>query len=178
MIAIFGGESEDVFPLGQSDFEKVNDVLETLTPREQGVIKSRFGLEGEPQTLRSIGEKFGVTGNRIRQIEAKAIRRLKITARADQLKYYLRSLLEEELRDVRKELLALSDEVSALKRRPSDFKIGDSAPTSFPSILNISLDQLDISVRAANCLKNSKIETIGELAAKTEDEMLKIKNMG
>ena len=55
----------------------LNDCLSTLSEREQQVIKLRFGFEDNPMTLEEVGKIFGVTGNRIMQIEAKALRRLR-----------------------------------------------------------------------------------------------------
>ena len=67
--------------------ENLNKVLETLTPREQEVLKLRFGLEDDQaRTLEEVGQIFGVTRERIRQIEAKAIRKLKKPSRARYLK--------------------------------------------------------------------------------------------
>lgn len=69
--------------------EEIKKVLETLKPREQETIKLRFGLSGgEPLTLEEIGNIFGVTRERIRQIEAKAIRKLKHPSRSKKLKEY------------------------------------------------------------------------------------------
>ncbi len=70
--------------------EKVQDVLETLPPREARILRLRFGLEnGRTYTLEEVGEKFGLTRERIRQIESKALRRLRHPRRARQLKEYL-----------------------------------------------------------------------------------------
>ncbi len=70
--------------------EKVQDVLETLPPREARILRLRFGLEnGRTYTLEEVGEKFGLTRERIRQIEGKALRRLRHPRRARQLKEYL-----------------------------------------------------------------------------------------
>jgi RNA polymerase primary sigma factor len=70
--------------------EKIEEVLGTLTPREARVLRMRFGLEtGDPITLEEVGEKFGLTRERIRQIEGKALRRLRHPRRARQLKEYL-----------------------------------------------------------------------------------------
>jgi RNA polymerase primary sigma factor len=70
--------------------DKIEEVLGTLTPREARVLSMRFGLEtGIPYTLEEVGEKFGLTRERIRQIEGKALRRLRHPRRARQLKEYL-----------------------------------------------------------------------------------------
>jgi RNA polymerase primary sigma factor len=70
--------------------EKIDEVLGTLTPREARILRLRFGLDtGVPNTLEEVGEKFGLTRERIRQIEGKALRRLRHPRRARQLKGYL-----------------------------------------------------------------------------------------
>ncbi|MGX8794684.1 RNA polymerase sigma factor RpoD [Fusibacter sp. JL298sf-3] len=70
--------------------EQLIEVLETLTPREQKVLKLRFGLEdGRARTLEEVGKEFDVTRERIRQIEAKALRKLKHPSRSKKLKDYL-----------------------------------------------------------------------------------------
>ncbi|MBR6786021.1 MAG: sigma-70 family RNA polymerase sigma factor, partial [Clostridia bacterium] len=70
--------------------EQLNDVLRTLTPREAKVLALRFGLEdGHPHTLEEVGSEFGVTRERIRQIEAKALRKLRHPSRSKRLKDFL-----------------------------------------------------------------------------------------
>jgi len=70
--------------------DALNQVLETLSPREKKVLVMRFGLEnGKPKTLEEVGREFRVTRERIRQIEAKAIRKLKHPTRARKLKDFL-----------------------------------------------------------------------------------------
>jgi len=70
--------------------EQLDDVLETLTPREKKVLKLRFGLDdGRSRTLEEVGQIFGVTRERIRQIEAKALRKLRHPMRSKRLKDYL-----------------------------------------------------------------------------------------
>jgi len=70
--------------------EQIEDVLETLTPRERRVLQLRFGLEdGRSRTLEEVGREFGVTRERIRQIEAKALRKLRHPTRSKRLKDYL-----------------------------------------------------------------------------------------
>jgi RNA polymerase primary sigma factor len=70
--------------------DKVQQVLDTLPPREARILRLRFGLEnGRAYTLEEVGQKFGLTRERIRQIESKALRRLRHPRRARQLKDYL-----------------------------------------------------------------------------------------
>jgi RNA polymerase primary sigma factor len=70
--------------------EKVDEVLGTLSPREARILRLRFGLDnGRTYTLEEVGQKFGLTRERIRQIEGKALRRLRHPRRARQLKDYL-----------------------------------------------------------------------------------------
>ncbi|MEM4368201.1 MAG: RNA polymerase sigma factor RpoD [Candidatus Anstonellales archaeon] len=70
--------------------DALNKVLDTLSPREKKVLIMRFGLEdGKPKTLEEVGREFKVTRERIRQIEAKAIRKLKHPTRARKLKDFL-----------------------------------------------------------------------------------------
>lgn len=70
--------------------EQLEDVLDTLTPREEKVLRLRFGLDdGRSRTLEEVGQVFGVTRERIRQIEAKALRKLRHPMRSKRLKDYL-----------------------------------------------------------------------------------------
>lgn len=70
--------------------EQLIDVLDTLTPREEKVLRLRFGLDdGRARTLEEVGKEFNVTRERIRQIEAKALRKLRHPSRSKKLKDYL-----------------------------------------------------------------------------------------
>jgi RNA polymerase primary sigma factor len=70
--------------------EQTANMLRTLTPREEKVIKMRFGLEdGSEKTLEEVGQCFAVTRERIRQIEAKALRKLRHPSRSLKLKSFL-----------------------------------------------------------------------------------------
>jgi RNA polymerase primary sigma factor len=75
--------------------EQTSQVLKTLTPREEKVIKMRFGLDdGSEHTLEEVGQSFAVTRERIRQIEAKALRKLRHPSRSRKLRAFVESLVE------------------------------------------------------------------------------------
>ena len=70
--------------------EQLISILDTLTPREEMVIRMRYGLDdGHPRTLEEVGKAFGVTRERIRQIEAKALRKLRHPSRSRKLRDYV-----------------------------------------------------------------------------------------
>jgi len=77
--------------------EQTESVLKTLTPREEQVIKMRFGLgDGSEHTLEEVGQRFSVTRERIRQIEAKALRKLRHPSRSRMLKAFLEGTMVRE----------------------------------------------------------------------------------
>ncbi|KAA3648220.1 MAG: RNA polymerase subunit sigma [Chloroflexi bacterium] len=88
-------EDEKTPSPGQSAYQnmlgdKIEEILETLSPREARILRLRFGLDdGRQYTLEEVGERFGLTRERIRQIEGKALRRLRHPVRARQLREYL-----------------------------------------------------------------------------------------
>ena len=70
--------------------EQLDEVLSTLTEREQKVLRLRFGMsDGRARTLEEVGKEFDVTRERIRQIEAKALRKLRHPSRSRKLRDYL-----------------------------------------------------------------------------------------
>ncbi len=87
-------DSEAVVPLERASFrllqEQLESVLHTLSEREKEVIRLRFGLvDGQPCTLEEVGKKFGVTRERIRQIESKTLSKLRHPSRSQKLRDYL-----------------------------------------------------------------------------------------
>jgi len=96
-LADFIEDREALSPLdaaGQTTLcEEVEEVLATLTPRERRVVKLRYGLpDDEPRTLDDVGKRFGLTRERIRQIEARALRKLRHPSRARVLREYIKEV--------------------------------------------------------------------------------------
>jgi RNA polymerase primary sigma factor len=97
LLGDFIEDVDAVAPLAAAAFqllqEQISEVMHTLTPREQKVITMRFGLDdGTMRTLEEVGQEFGVTRERIRQIESKTLSKLRHPSRAEQLRDYLEEL--------------------------------------------------------------------------------------
>ena len=91
---IYEGEIVDMRVAAAMLKEQILQVLNTLTPREEKVLRLRYGIEkdneiGTPRTLEEVGKVFNVTRERIRQIEAKALRKLRHPSRSKKLKDFL-----------------------------------------------------------------------------------------
>lgn len=157
IIEVTEGKEEDVLPLRPSDIALIDEAVDSLNKiksrRPLGdIIRCRFGLGKEKLSCGKIGEIYGVTRDRICQNEAYAIRRLQHPARNRIFFHLLRSYLEERIEFLEKE-------------------------TEKP-ILEKSIYDFELSVRAYNCLKNAGIGNIRDLAKKTKQEILRKKNFG
>lgn len=147
-------------------------ISSTLTEREARIIRLRFGLKdgGVPHTLKEIGQKLGVTLERIRQIEGKALRKLRHPSKG--LKYLgrpLHSTLEKEIKEKTREIeaaLRIAEMTTLSKKYPL-----------LPMLLRPT-EEIKFSIRASNCLRNADIKYIGELVQKTEKELLKTRYFG
>jgi RNA polymerase primary sigma factor len=87
-------DSEAVVPIDAAMYlllqEQIDSVLQTLSARERGIIQLRFGiLDGHPCTLEEVGREYGVTRERIRQIESKTLSKLRHPSRSQKLRGYL-----------------------------------------------------------------------------------------
>ena len=145
-------EIAPVWPEKKTVEAAFNAVLETLSKREQEVIKRRLGIGGECETLKGIALTLKVTEERIRQIEEEALLKLRHPSRSERLAWLSSSQPYEE--DF------VPDELSV---NPWLFK---------------SVDELELSVRAARCLRDASIGTIGELVQKRGHDLLVAKNFG
>ena len=174
----------------------IEEVLLTLTDRERQILGMRFGLDGcdGPKDIDQIGQSMEVTRERIRQIEAKAIRKLRHPARVKKVQYmtglfteqdaqaHLDAMKVEAERDkwkhelyseIEQEVLGHIARDHSLKRR-----VDEEATRLYQDRLNHSVEELELSIRTANCLSNQGIKTIGDLAKWTEVDLLRTKNFG
>lgn len=149
----------------------IDGVLNTLTEREVRVLHMHFGLGNENTvSLEKIAQKFGITRERIRQIEAKSFRKLRHPSRSDRLRPFINGLgdwikIADSLQKQVDSLL----QSDALKERALREKV---------PILLRSIDDLELTVRAYTCLKYENIYLIGELVQQTEYELSKVPNLG
>lgn len=147
------------------DIEDVTNTLLTLLPHERDVIKFRYkdGL-----TLKETGENLGVTGERIRQIELKALRKLRHKSRLNNLVYVQvkasdYNVLLNEVRKLRADISRLMIEMDT----DPDFIIKKNK--------QVSIDELNLSIRPYNCLKRAGINTIGDILT---HDLLRVRNLG
>ena len=150
---IFGGEWEFPRP---GDFDgSLEYVLHTLTERERRVLDFRYkdGL-----TFEEIGKRECVTRERIRQIHAKSLRKLRCPDRLNYLKYGVAGVIARKTENARE---------AALASLPKPDKLED-----------ITLEELELSVRSYNCLKRAGKCTLRDVSEMTFDELCHVRNIG
>lgn len=147
------------------DIEDVTNTLLTLLPHEKDVIEFRYrdGL-----TLKETGENLGVTHERIRQIELKALRKLRHKSRLNNLVY-----VQVKASDYN----ALLNEVRKLRADVSRLMIEMDTDPDFIIKKNkqVPIDELDLSIRPYNCLLRAGINTIGDILT---HDLLRVRNLG
>lgn len=154
-------ESQEVYIKG------VAEVLEKLSEREQMIMWSRYA---ENKTLKEVAKEYNVTTERIRQIEAKALRKLGYPRNincvmAISVKQHQYEIREKALQ-VEKELRQYYGE--EMKKNGASLKV----------IAEIPIEELDLSVRPYNCLKRARINTVGQLQEMTKEKLLNVRNLG
>lgn len=137
-----------------------------LSERENAVLKLHYGLGCERMSLEEIGQKYYSTRERIRQILAKAERKLRYPSRKRQLELLMVSRSELQSR-----LLATEGELSVAKQTLLDYeqKYGRIEPVDGP------IEVLNLSIRSYNCLKRAGINTIKEIR---NADLTKVRNLG
>ncbi len=147
-------------PLGESALRAIDAALNVLTSREREILHMRFGIGCAQLTLAKVGKHFGICSARVQQIEAKALRKLRHPSRIRQLEW----------------LVSVQDAASTFLS--DQFPLPLPPKPNVPDYLNRSIKELEISVRAYNCLEAAGIKTIGELVQNAEEEMYRLHNLG
>ena len=174
--------------------EMVYKVLQTLSEREQKVLESRFEPSGKVRSLEEVAPEFNVSPERIRQIEAKAFRKLMHSSRRQKLELAYSLATDAEIESIVATQKVQEEEITWRKRLYSSIEeevLGRAArePSLFEKITRMrearvgeikfkTIYELELSVRTFNCLESATIKTVGELCEKTEADLLKCKNFG
>lgn len=153
-------------------------IMQTLTPREEAVI-NYYWKDG--LTLKEIGEQLDVSGERVKQIATKALARLRHPARWNMI-IGVHDLLEEK-HNLQQEL---TDSIEELKRKIQEVKklsifIPQDINEQIEALVDkeeTSLIELELSVRSQNCLTRAGLKTLKDITDKTEEELMKIRNLG
>lgn len=142
-------ESQEVYIKG------VAEVLEKLSEREQMIMWSRYA---EKKTLREVALEFNVVAERIRQIEAKALRKLG---------------------HPRNRSCVMAISVKQHQDEISEYEEEKKKNGALPKVIaEKPIEELDLSVRVYNCLKRARINTVGQLQEMTKEKLLRIRNLG
>ncbi|MBL7132251.1 MAG: hypothetical protein ISS45_12780 [Candidatus Omnitrophica bacterium] len=152
----------------------IEDVLSTFPRKESLIIENRYLFLNRKQTLEELGKILRVTRERVRQIEQGAIKRLSHPTRQKIIREKLSKLIFKGTTvadsSLTGEIDKLQIELNQLKQ-----KLTGGSPQE---ISNLPMTEVELSVRANNCLRDANIKTIGELVNKTESELLSFKNLG
>ncbi len=155
----------------------ISAALATLTEREQGVLMHRFQRK---LTLQQCGKEYGITRERIRQIEAKALRKLRHPTRANMMK----AVPLPELQAKHTEYCNLKDEYEWLKKAFESLTAQKAEPgvivpmAEHASLLAKPIEELDLSIRSYNCLRRNGKDTVRDIVEMTEDELKGVRNLG
>ncbi len=143
--------------------------IHTLLPREERVLQMYYGVDQAPMPINEIAIDFFVTGTRIHQIKAKALRKLKHPSRSKYFrgKIKTRKTLEERIDWLEKTISNLYQHQRIQQQKKSPIYWLDK-----------DVVELELSVRISNCLEHADIKYIGELVQKSDFELSRIKNFG
>lgn len=172
---------------------KIEEQINTLRENEQEVIRLRFGLGAQRLTLEQVAQKKGVTQQRVRQIEAKALRKLRHPSRSNELRPFILPISEirkeldkllEEWKKAKEGMVALrlsqvisTDEIGNSINILPQLPVLNSESALFKLFLR-KIDDLELSTRTYNALKGTGIYNVGQLVQLTEKEILRLKNFG
>lgn len=188
--AVFGFP-KDICVSDQAAIKEIEENIEyvlnnTMTPEEAGIIRMRF--RGE-MSLEDVGKTFGKTRERIRQLELKALRKLRHPSRSKAIftPFKLTQEIKERTEVLNQKNKELADNITQCLNQIDilskalegvGIKVTTEKPISYAVTLARNIDEFDFSVRAYNCMKRAGINTIGDLTERTEEEMKKVRNLG
>ncbi len=155
--------------------ELIDLALTDLSNDERLVIRSGYGLDGPPKTLRGIGQEIQRSPERVRQIQAAALRRLRHPTRSGKLHRYIQPAAGSLIRQLDEEASA---ERAGQRTPVSRYIFGSEDVQVDPLVLLKPTDELELSVRSSNCLRAHEIKLIGDLVQKSQHTMLWYKNFG
>lgn len=180
--------------------KEMQKVLDGLLERETYVLESRYGLiEGKiPTTLNDIGREIGVTGGRVQQIMARALRKLRHPVRTRVLKSFagiksdeyltdeerqqiekIEKMIQLQQGDLSENLDKLNEIQEKLRKRKEEERKEEERKRKLKKVEAIYIDELDLSVRSYNLLYKAGIKSLNDLANMTKDQFMKtIKNLG
>lgn len=151
--------------------ENLDLALKTIPERSANIFKLAYKYG---YTAKAIGLKEGITGERVNQIVRKTLRRLRLPQRKNILQYGQEYFnLQENVESLKVELRKKIDELKYKIENHESIEIEKDDLVEYSKI-----EHLDLSVRSYNCLKRAGINTVGELTQKTEEEMMRVRNLG
>lgn len=154
--------------LGERWLWELEEIMaKCLTDREREILILRFGIQDKPLTYAQIGTKFNLSRERIRQIEAKALRKLRYPKYSNRFRF----TTKKEIADIEMKIETI---IQAIKVLTKDMPIEKKRML----IPDIPIENLELSAGAMKVLKNYGIRYSTTLAQKSELELLKLRNMG
>ncbi len=164
----------------EASIRLIESTFSTISPKEEKVIRMTFGIGCEKLTLKACGQELACNKERIRQIQAKALRKLRHPHRSRKLSWV--TMNPENLADGF--LAEMAEQHARLElppnapNAPSVEKQMDARNMTLGGVLEKSVEELELSVRTYYCLKNGNIQTVRELVQLSEAEFLRIRNTG
>lgn len=194
LVHVMYGDSETIYITDEKSYKEISENIDyildnTMTPREAMTIRMRFRGHAK---LEDVAATLGVTRERVRQIEAKALRKLRHPSRTNAI--FTPFKVSEQIKEKTEVLEQKNKELSELiSKSLSHIDILSNALKAVGAQVNVAIDNPDaelavllarkiedvgFSIRAFNCMKRAGIETLKDLTEKTENEMIKIRNLG
>lgn len=189
-LRVFGLRGDSIVTYPDDLIDSFKEVIMELNETERLVIRKRFGLDGlKPMTLEDIGNETSKSRERIRQIEAKSLRKLRNPSRANRIKYGVREYNEilarkKEERNLEaecrlREHLRLMEELG--KNHDEVMEKFDESEISLKVVvdaLHVSIDEMELSVRSTTCLRRKGLYYADDFFMMTKNDLMGIRAFG